>query len=254
VSPTAELAGVVLQHHTRRGVVRALDGVDLTLPAGRHLALVGSSGAGKSSLLRVLLGLDTPDAGTVRAFDRPVVPGPAGALRWLRAAVGVVLQDAGGSLDPRWTVGRVVAEPLRLLAVPGDHPARVADVLAAVGLDPAVAGSRPGSLSGGQRTRVALARALAARPRLLVADEVLSGADVVLRRQLLDLLLGLAGDEGLQLLLVTHDLAVAAALGGDVAVLDAGRVVEQGSAAAVLRSPAHPATAGLVDAVLRLPA
>ena len=229
--------------------VRALDGVDLTVPTGRHLALVGSSGAGKTTLLRLLLGLEAPDAGTVRVLDRPVHPGPARSLRWLRQAVGVVAQDAGSSLDPRWPVGRSVAEPLRLLQVAGDHPARVREVLAAVGVDPDAADRRPDAFSGGQRQRIALARALAHRPQLLVADELLSGADAVLRARLLELLTGL----GTQLLLVTHDLAVAAALHGDVAVLAHGRLVEHGPVADVLADPAAPATRELLAAVLRLP-
>ena len=229
--------------------VRALDGVDLTVPTGRHLALVGSSGAGKTTLLRLLLGLESPDAGTVRVLDRPVHPGPARSLRWLRHAVGVVAQDAGSSLDPRWPVGRSVAEPLRLLQVAGDHPARVREVLAAVGVDPDAADRRPDAFSGGQRQRIALARALAHRPQLLVADELLSGADAVLRARLLELLTGL----GTQLLLVTHDLAGAAALHGDVAVLAHGRLVEHGPVADVLADPAAPATRELRAAVLRLP-
>lgn len=246
-----ELHGVHRAYRPRRGVVvRALDGVDLALPADRHLALVGSSGAGKSTLLRVLLGLEPADAGTVHVLGRPVVPGSARELRWLRRAVGVVAQDAGSSLDPRWPVGRSVAEPLALLDVPGDHTARVRHVLAAVGIDPGAADRRPAAFSGGQRQRIALARALAHRPALLVADEPLSGADAVLRARLLELLTG----SGTQLLLVTHDLAPAGALGGDVAVLAGGRVVEHGPAADVLGAPVAAETVRLRDAVLRLPA
>jgi peptide/nickel transport system ATP-binding protein len=246
-----ELHGVHRAYRPRRGsLVRALDGVDLVVPGGRDLALVGSSGAGKSTLLRVLLGLEPADAGTVQVLGRPVVPGPAHRLRWLRRGVGVVAQDAGSSLDPRWPVGRSVAEPLALLDVPGDHTARVREVLAAVGVDPDAADRRPAAFSGGQRQRIALARALVHRPALLVADEPLSGADAVLRARLLELLTG----SGAQLLLVTHDLGPAAALGGDVAVLAAGRVVEHGPADQVLRAPAHAETRRLRDAVLRLPA
>jgi peptide/nickel transport system ATP-binding protein len=250
-----ELHGVHRAYRPRPGVrrgaaVRALDGVDLVVPEGRHLALVGRSGAGKSTLLRVLLGLEPADAGTVQVLGRPVVPGSARRLRWLRRAVGVVAQDAGSSLDPRWPVGRSVAEPLALLDVPGDHAARVREVLAAVGIDPDAADRRPAAFSGGQRQRIAVARALAHRPALLVADEPLSGADAVLRARLLELLTG----SGAQLLLVTHDLGPAAALGGDVAVLAAGRVVEHGPADQVLRAPAAVETRRLRDAVLRLPA
>ncbi|WP_100501381.1 ABC transporter ATP-binding protein [Geodermatophilus chilensis] len=238
----------------RRTDVAALDGVDLSLAPGRHLGVVGDSGAGKSTLLRLLLGLEEADTGEIRIAGRRVLPGPAAALRWLRHTVQVVAQDATGSLDPRMTVGAVVAEPLRLLQVPGDHPRRVAEMLTAVGLDPTAAHLRPGQFSGGQQQRIALARALAPRPRLLMADEPTSALDPVLRAHIVELLAALARQEGLQLLVVSHDLGVVGALCDDVAVLARGRVVEHGPVAQVLGRPRSAVTRRLLAAAPQLPA
>ena len=253
-----EVRGLSRRYRTgrpgRRTDVAALDGVDLFLPLGRHLGVVGDSGAGKSTLLRLLLGLEPADSGEIRVDGRPVRPGPAAAMRWLRHAVQVVPQDATGSLDPRMTVGAVVAEPMRLLQVPGDHQRRVADVLTAVGLDPAAARRRPGEFSGGQQQRIALARALAPRPRLLVADEPTSALDPVLRARLVELMATLAEREGLQLVVVSHDLGVVGALCDDVAVLAAGRVVEHGPVPQVLGRPRSAVTRRLLAAACRLPA
>jgi peptide/nickel transport system ATP-binding protein len=238
----------------RRTDVAALDGVDLSLAPGRHLGVVGDSGAGKSTLLRLLLGLERPDTGEIRIAGRRVRPGTAAALRWLRHTVQVVPQDATGSLDPRMTVGAVVAEPLRLLQVPGDHPRRVAEVLTAVGLDPAAAHRRPGQFSGGQHQRIALARALAPRPRLLMADEPTSALDPVLRAQLVELFATLAREECLQLLVVSHDLGVVGAVCDDVVVLARGRVVAHGPVAQVLGRPRSAVARRLPVAARRLPA
>jgi peptide/nickel transport system ATP-binding protein len=227
----------------------ALDGVDLTVPAGRDLAIVGASGSGKSTLLRLLLALETPDEGTVRFRGEVVTPRAPGELR---RAVGVVAQDPGSSLDPRASVGASIREPLECLAVPGDHAARVDELLDAVGLDAGVADRRPAGFSGGERQRIALARALAARPAVLVGDEPFSAVDPTTRRRLVTLVGELARTSGTQLLLVTHDLGIAQRLCTDVAVLDAGRVVETGPVDGGVARPGADATRALLDAVLRV--
>jgi peptide/nickel transport system ATP-binding protein len=237
----------------RTAPVTALDDVHLSLAGGRHLGLVGDSGAGKSTLLRLLLGLEQVDAGNIRVTGRPVRPGSAASLRWLRRTVQVVAQDAPGSLDPRMSVGAVVAEPLRLLRVPGDRRRRVAEVLTAVGLQPAAASRRPGEFSGGEQQRIALARALAPRPRLLIGDELTGALDPVLRTHIVELLQTLSRSEGLQLLIVSHDLGVISALCDEVAVLSGGRVVEHGSIGQVLGQPRSAVTGRLIRAVPRLP-
>ena len=251
MSDTFALEDVVRRYRVGRREVRtALDGVTLRVPAGRDLAIVGESGAGKSTLLRMLLALEAPDAGTVRHRGRPITPADPGPLR---RAVGVVAQDPGSSLDPRTSVGASIREPLECLDVPGDHGARVAELLEAVGLDPGVADRRPAGFSGGERQRIALARALAAGPEVLVGDEPFSAVDPTTRTRLVALVRRLAREQGTALVLVTHDLGVASRLADDVAVLDAGRVVETGPVGEVFARPASPVTRAMLEAVLPLP-
>nr|WP_243851185.1 ATP-binding cassette domain-containing protein [Modestobacter marinus] len=236
-----------------RDVVTALQAVDLRVGAGERVGLVGTSGSGKSTLLRCLLGLESPDRGTVTFAGRPVRPGPTASLRWYRRLVQYVPQDPAGSLDPRATVRDLVAVPLRHLQVPGDHDATVATALRRVGLDPELAGRRPGELSGGQAQRVALARALAPGPALLLADEPVSGLDLPVRDQVVEVLAELSARQGLGLLLVSHDLAVVARLCDRTVVLGDGRVLEDRPTADLLASPDHPRTRELLAAVPTLP-
>ncbi|WP_082522679.1 ABC transporter ATP-binding protein [Geodermatophilus sp. Leaf369] len=235
---------------TRRyGRTTALDDVSLTLAAGERLAVVGESGSGKSTLARLLLALDTPDAGTVALDGRAVRPGSSRSLRWFRRRVQTVPQDPSRSFNPRMRVGAAVAEPLACLQVHGDHSARVAELLVAVGLEPDAATRWPHEFSGGQRQRLAIARALAPRPELLIADEPVSALDVVVRLQVVDLLAELSAAEGLALLVVSHDLGVVQHLCNRVLVLDGGRAVEEGPVDRVFAAPASPVTARLLDAV-----
>jgi ABC-type glutathione transport system ATPase component len=236
------------------GEVRhALRGVSLEVEAGSIVAVIGESGSGKSTLARLLLGLDVPTAGTVAFEGRPVGAGSAGALRWLRRDTGVVFQDPYSSLDPRMPVGRIVAEPLRALAIDGDHRARVGAALDDVGLGAALGDRYPHELSGGQRQRVAIARAIVHRPKLLVGDEPLSALDVTVRAQILDLLRHLHDELGLTILLVSHDLGLVQHLADRIVVMQQGEIVEQGDTAAVLAAPQHPSTRALLAAAPRLP-
>jgi peptide/nickel transport system ATP-binding protein len=236
-----------------RAVRHALRGVDLELPAGGSLGIVGESGSGKSTLVRLLLALDRADEGTVSFRGRPVVPGPPRGLRWFRGEVQVVLQDPFASLDPRMRVADIVAEPLECLDVPGDHGARVVEVLKAVGLDPAGRDRHPHEFSGGQRQRIAIARAIAPSPRVLVGDEPLSALDVAVRGQVMDLLRGLAADLDLALVLVSHDIGAVHRLCDQVLVLHDGTVVERGPTAEVLADPQDAYTRRLLAAVPQLP-
>ncbi|MEJ2867690.1 dipeptide/oligopeptide/nickel ABC transporter ATP-binding protein [Actinomycetospora sp. OC33-EN08] len=253
MTPVLEAAGVRRVYRVpgtrpwRRRDLTALDDVDLALQPGRSLALVGESGAGKSTLLRILLALEVPDAGSVRFRGAPVSP------ERLRREVGVVVQDAGSSLDPRLQVRASLREPLECLDVDADHDARVLELMAAVGLDPETVDRRPGAFSGGQRQRIALARALIANPALLVVDEPFSAVDPATRARLVDLLRVLAERSGIQLLLVTHDLGVADRLCDDVVVLAHGRVAEAGPIAEVFARPRSAAAQDLLGAVGRLP-
>ncbi|WCM94432.1 ATP-binding cassette domain-containing protein [Acidovorax sp. NCPPB 2350] len=233
--------------------LRALDGVDLALAAGRSLGVVGESGSGKSTLARLVMALDTPTAGTVHLRGRDLHALDPAGLRAARRDFQMVFQDPYGSLDPRLTVERIVAEPLAALErLP--RPAqreRVAEVLAQVGLRPGDAGKYPHEFSGGQRQRIAIARAIVTRPALVVADEPVSALDVSVQAQVLNLLRDLREQAGISYLLISHDLAVVRHLCDEVVVLRQGRIVERGAPDALFRAPAHPYTRELVAAVPR---
>lgn len=249
VGTVLRAVGVRKSYRGRRGEVAALQRVDVLLEEGRTLGLVGGSGSGKSTLLHLLLGLLEPDEGEVH-LDGVPVSGRA-AWRRLRQQVQYVPQDPAATLDPRRSIARQLTEPLRRFKVRGDHAAMVSDAVARVGLEPHHLGHRPYELSGGQAQRAAIARALVTRPRLLLADEPVSGLDLPLRQQVLDLL-GNLHAEGLGILLVSHDLTAVRSMCQRVLVMDAGRVVEEGRTPEVLARPAHPTTKALLAAVPRL--
>lgn len=228
--------------------------VSLAVAPGASLGLVGESGAGKTTLLRLLLGLEAPTAGVVRFDGGRLDVRDRRAMRRFRRAVQPVYQDPFSSLDPRMTVGRSIAEPLRSLQIEGDHRARVAELLAAVGLSAEAADRYPDAFSGGQRQRIAIARALAPRPRLLLADEPVSALDTSVRMTVIELLQRLAREQGIGFLLVSHDLTIVSALCERMAVLESGRIVEEGPTGSVLTAPAHPYTRRLLASVPRLPA
>ena len=249
----ALLRGEGLTMRYPRASAPALDDVSLLLHRGEGLALLGESGSGKSTLGRALLRLLRGAQGRVWLDDVELTALSGRALRTLRRRIGVVFQDPYASLDPRMRVGEIVTEPLRIHGL-GDAAARAAKagaLLTAVGLDPEMAARWPHQFSGGQRQRIAIARALACDPDLLVCDEAVSALDAHHRREILALLASLKRERDLALLFVTHDLSAAAAVAERIAVLDAGRIVEIGEAAAVLRDPQHAHTRALVDARCR---
>jgi peptide/nickel transport system ATP-binding protein len=228
--------------------------VDLSVLSGSAVGIIGESGSGKSTLVRLLLGLDVPTAGTVEVDGRAVdARGSARSLHWLRRATGMVFQDPYASLDPRMTVGRIVAEPLWALGVAGDHRARVREVLEQVGLEVDMAARFPHEFSGGQRQRIAIARAIAHRPRILVGDEPLSALDVTVRAQILRLLARLRAEEDLTLVLVSHDIGVVQNICDQVVVMKDGRVVEQGPTEKVLLQPQAAYTRRLLASIPTLP-
>jgi ABC-type glutathione transport system ATPase component len=252
--PIFEARSLVKKFHGRRGVVEALGGVDLTLRAGSSLGIVGESGAGKSTILNVLLGIERADSGTVKFHGQGLDLNDRIQMRRFRREVQVVFQDPKTSLDPRMRIGPIVAEPLRSLKVEGDQAARVREVLVAVGLDPDVVSRYPHEFSGGQRQRIAIARALASSPRVLIGDEPVSALDVSVRSQILDLFETLKKSLDLTLVLVSHDLAVVGRLCDEIIVLRSGRVEEFGETRSIFVEPKAAYTRRLLDSVPSLPA
>jgi len=233
------------------GVVRAVDRVDLVIRRGECLALVGESGSGKTTLGRCLIRLLEPSSGRIVFAGEDLLALRPRALRSLRRRFQMVFQDPGDSLDPRRRIGSILAEPLVLHTRLGraERAARIAELLALVGLLPEHAGRLPHQLSGGQRQRVGIARALAAGPDLLVADEPVSALDASVRSQVLDLLAGLRARLGLALLFISHDLAAVEKIADRVAVMYLGRVVEDAPREDLFRRPLHPYTVSLLSAV-----
>ncbi|WZH53705.1 MAG: ATP-binding cassette domain-containing protein [Nocardioides alkalitolerans] len=232
----------------RRGTVRAVDGVDLAVPAGRTVGLVGESGCGKSTLGRAILRLAPVTRGEVRVDGTDLATLKGEALRRRRRDLQMVFQDPLASLNPRQSVETILTEPLRAHGLPAGGD-RVAELLDQVGL-PRAAGRRyPHEFSGGQRQRIGIARALALRPRLVIADEPVSALDVSIQAQVLNLLADLQAELGLTYLVIAHDLAVVRHVSDEVAVMYLGGIVERAAADELYDRPLHPYTRGLMSAV-----
>jgi peptide/nickel transport system ATP-binding protein len=234
--------------------VLALNGVSVQVMAGKSLGVVGESGSGKSTFARTVMALETPTSGSVSLLGRDLHRLPADELRRARRDFQMVFQDPYGSLDPRQTVARIVAEPLTALGhVDRDEQhARIATVLKQVGLRDADMAKYPHEFSGGQRQRIAIARALITQPKLIVADEPVSALDVSVQAQVLNLLLDLQEEFRLSYVLISHDLAVVDHLCDEIAVIYLGRIVEQGRPEDLFSRCAHPYTRALLQAVPRI--
>ena len=246
-----DVRGISRTFRTREREVRALADVSFTIPRGRTHALVGESGSGKSTAARALLGLETMDAGTLDVGGVEVDPSDPRALRELRRHLQFVHQNPFTSLDPRFTVGRIVREPLDLYRV-GDRAAReerAAWALEAVRLPERLRDRRPGALSGGQRQRVAIARALALQPDVLVLDEPTSALDVTVQAGILEVLATLQRDLGLTYLFISHDLGVVRQFADTLTVLRRGEVVESGSVEEVFAVPREEYTRALISSI-----
>jgi len=236
------------------GRIHAVEDVSFAISRGRTLALVGESGCGKSTLARLMVGLETPTAGSAwvdRLDVQATLAGPADGARALRRRMQMIFQDPYASLDPRWRIGDIVAEPLieQGLILPAQAPARVAALLASVGLDGVDVRQFPHQFSGGQRQRISIARAIATSPEFLVCDEPTSALDVSVQAQVLNLLVDLQRERALACLFISHNLVVVRYVADDVGVMYLGRLVELAPKPELFAAPRHPYTRMLLAAV-----
>ncbi|TQM12026.1 ABC transporter ATP-binding protein [Pseudonocardia kunmingensis] len=256
---TLEFHGLTVRFGSGRHRVTAVDGVDLVVPTGTVVGLVGGSGSGKSTLARAAIGLAPVSAGRVLLGGEDVTRA-RGRRGGRRRAVQMVFQDPYSSLDPRMPVGSSIEEGLtanrdRVGPVAATRRARAAEVerlLDLVHLDPGLAAARPGALSGGQRQRIALARVLAAAPEVIIADEITSALDVSVQGSILNLVRELRGELGLTMLFISHNLALVRYVSDTVAVMRRGELVEVGPTEQLLGAPEHGYTQELLEAVPRL--
>lgn len=233
-----------------QGHVRAVDDVSLTIEAGETLALVGESGSGKSTLGRLVLRLIEPTSGKILFEGHDLVAATHGELRRARREMQIIFQDPFGSLDPRLRVDEIVAEPLVIHEGLSreEKRTRVAELLSAVGMDESAGQRFPHEFSGGQRQRIGIARALALRPKFIVADEPVSALDVSVGAQIVNLLAQLQREFKLTYLFISHSMPVVRYLATRIAVMHHGKIVETGSTEQITERPEHPYTKTLLGA------
>jgi len=245
--------GIVLAR--KAGAVKAVDGVSFEVMKGETLGIVGETGCGKSTTARLMMRLLEPTAGTVRFEGNDITHLKGRRLKAVRRELQMVFQDPYSSLNPRKTVGSIVAEPFVIHGLHSDRAQRrerVKELMDTVGLNPEHYNRYPHEFSGGQRQRIGVARALALGPKLLIADEPTTALDVTVQAQILALLERLRGELGMAVMIVTHDMGVVAEMADEIAVMYAGRIVETAATEALLSRPEHPYTWGLLRSIPKL--
>ncbi|MER6439645.1 dipeptide ABC transporter ATP-binding protein [Streptomyces sp. NPDC001185] len=255
-----EISGLVKHYPLTRGIlfkkqigaVRAVDGVDFHLGRGETLGIVGESGCGKSTVAKMLVNLERPTAGVIKYKGEDITRLSGRALKAVRRNIQMVFQDPYTSLNPRMTVGDIIGEPYEIhpeVAPKGDRRKRVQNLLDVVGLNPEYINRYPHQFSGGQRQRIGIARGLALRPEIIVADEPVSALDVSVQAQVINLMARLQDEFDLSYVFIAHDLSIVRHISDRVGVMYLGRIVETGRDAEIYDHPTHPYTQALLSAV-----